>query len=131
MRKHYRFCALALGAALSLSVFTACAENGTPDLPSGDGAVSARICFDNLDGGYLSDSDTKIAVADAQNIAGFDADGVRVADYAQIAEYSDGVFTAKSAGHVTYTANGETGNIQVVPAYATDPSYTPADEPAL
>ena len=121
MRKHYRFCALALGAALSLSVFTACAENGTPDLPSGDGAVSARICFDNLDGGYLSDSDTKIAVADAQNIAGFDADGVRVADYAQIAEYSDGVFTAKSAGHVTYTANGETGNIQVVPAYATDP----------
>ena len=43
MRKHYRFCALALGAALSLSVFTACAEHGMPDLPSGDGAVSARI----------------------------------------------------------------------------------------
>ncbi|MDE5896736.1 MAG: hypothetical protein K2H43_02850, partial [Clostridia bacterium] len=123
MKKHFRFGAIALGSVLALALFTACGDgNKDPDSnPSAGSASVARICYDNLGGGYLAAEETKVAVAGAEIVGGFTSDGVRVNDYSQIAEYSKGVFTAKSAGYVTYRVNGVYGRVEVVPAYITDP----------
>ena len=102
---------------LSLALLAACGSNAG----ASEAGASARICYDNLGGNYVSEADTKVTIKGAKNLQGFDAEGNPVDKYSEIATYSNGVFTAKSAGSITYQVGGEYGRLEVVPAYATDP----------
>lgn len=117
MKKYQKLCALALGSVLAVSLLAAC---GKENNPPAENVSAVRICYDNLNGGFINEWETKASVPDAKNLIGYDADGSRV-DYTEIVDYSNGTFTAKSAGTVTYQAGNATGRVEVVPAYATDP----------
>ena len=116
MKKTCKAVALLLGSLFALSAFAACADKGGE-------AGDYRICYDNLGGGYLDESVTKVEVKGAKIVAAYDAAGVKVSDASSIATYADGVFTAVSSGTVVYEAGGEQGTVEVVPAYVTDPGY--------
>lgn len=122
MKRYQTVLALAVCSVMALSMFAACGEtDDKPDDGVQDNAVTRRICYDNLGGGYLSEADTKVAVAGAKSIKGYDAYGQAVSDYSTIATYTNGVFTAKSAGTIVYEGKDGEGRLQVVPAYVTDP----------
>lgn len=116
MKKTCKAVALLLGSLFALSAFAACTDKGGE-------AGDYRICYDNLGGGYLDESVTKVEVKGAKIVAAYDAAGVKVSDASSIATYADGVFTAVSSGTVVYEAGGEQGTVEVVPAYVTDPGY--------
>lgn len=123
MKQRIRALALVLGSAFALSVFAACTpQEEELETPSGDAASSVRICYDNLGGGYLDEAYTRVSIAGASVVAGYNASGREVDDASSIATYENGVFTAVSAGTVVYrSAAGELGTVEVVPAYVTDP----------
>ena len=117
MKKFQKLTALALGSVLTLALFGACAKDGATD------GLSARICYDNLGGGYVAEEDTKVVIKGAKDLTGYTADGEET-EASQIASYDakTGTFTAVSAGTVTYTlTDGSKGAVEVVPAYITDP----------
>ena len=116
MKKTCKAVALLLGSLFALSAFAACTDKGGE-------AGDYRICYDNLGGGYLDESVTKVEAKGAKIVAAYDAAGVKVSDASSIATYADGVFTAVSSGTVVYEAGGEQGTVEVVPAYVTDPGY--------
>lgn len=139
MKKLTCFAALALGSVMALSVFAGCGGKNDddpgpdpgpgpvdPDTPT-DGAAdhySAKICYDNLNTGYVDEADTKAVVKGATELTGYDALGLPVSDASSIATYDSatGTFTAVSAGTVSYKlSDGTWGCVEVVPAYVTDP----------
>lgn len=121
MKKYHKLLAVALGSVLALSALVACGDNNDDTSTAADNAITKRICFDNLGGGYVNEADTKVAVKGATQIKGYDLGGNAVSDYTKIATYENGVFTAKSAGTVVYQAKDGAGRLEVLPAYATDP----------
>lgn len=128
MKRYCKLLALALGSVMALSLFAACGEGNNDKGDGGDGtpvaadnAITKRICYDNLGGGYVNEADTKVTVKGATQIKGYSLSGSAVSDYTQIATYQDGVFTAKSSGTIIYQGKDGEGRLEVVPAYAVDP----------
>ena len=123
MRKVHKVIALALGSVLGLAAFAACGKDG--DVNSKGDAPNYQICYDNIaDNITIPASATQVAVEGAKIVAAYDADGNEVKDPDTIATYKKGVFTAVGAGRVRYQLkDGTTGNVEVVPAYPTDPDY--------
>ncbi len=135
MRKVHKILALALGSIVGLTAFAACGGNNEdpnpeptpePTVTIGN-APNYRICFDNIEDSITLDpSVTTVSVEGAEILDGYDANGIRVSDWKTIATYENGVFTAVSAGRITYRITEEDGDIsegsvEVVPAYPTDP----------
>ena len=117
MKKLSKVFSLALGSVLVLSLLTGC-KNAAEE-PTG-----ARICFDNLGAGFLSEADTKVVVEGAESVSAVDADGNAVSDPDAIAAYDEatGTVTAVSEGVLTLTLKGgDKFRVEVVPAYPTDP----------
>jgi len=114
MKKVQKLFALSLGSVLAVAMFGAC--GGKPK----EEGFYARICYDNLEAGYVAEADTKVSVNGAKNISATNAAGESV-DVSEVAVYEGGIFTAVSAGTIDFTADGKTGRIEVVPAYVTDP----------
>ncbi len=102
---------------LVLSLATAC--GGGIEEPSG-----ARICYDNLGEGFVSEEDTKVVVENVESVSAVDGAGNAVSDPDTIATYDEatGTVTAVSEGALTLTLKGgDTFRVEVVPAYPTDP----------
>lgn len=117
MKKLSKVFSLALGSVLVLSLLTGC-KNAAEE-PTG-----ARICYDNLGAGFLSEADTKVVVEGAESVSAVDADGNAVSDPDTIAAYDEatGTVTAVSEGVLTLTLKGgDKFRVEVVPAYPTDP----------
>ena len=117
MKKLSKVFSLALGSVLVLSLLTGC-KNAAEE-PTG-----ARICYDNLGAGFLSEADTKVVVEGAESVSAVDADGNAVSDPDAIAAYDEatGTVTAVSEGVLTLTLKGgDKFRVEVVPAYPTDP----------
>ena len=117
MKKLSKVFSLALGSVLALSLLTGC-KNAAEE-PTG-----ARICYDNLGAGFLSEADTKVVVEGAESVSAVDADGNAVSDPDTIAAYDEatGTVTAVSEGVLTLTLKGgDKFRVEVVPAYPTDP----------
>ncbi len=134
MKKKWKVVALATSCLLAFTALAACGESGGNtgtgggENPGGGQTVetkveSVRICFDNLPGDEieLPASDTTYKVDGATELKAFAFDGATIASTDSVATYSNGVFTAKGTGIITYKANGESGRVEVVPAYVTDP----------
>lgn len=119
MKKVHKIVALAVSSIIGLAAFAACQGTITSE---GD-APSYKICFDNLDDGISLDASvTQVTVPDAKVVDGYDSKGNKVDNWESIAKFNDGTFTAVSAGRVRYQLpDGTTGNVEVVPAYVTDP----------
>ena len=117
MNKLSKVFSLALSSLLALSLLAGC--------KNGDGEpTAARICFDNLGAGFLSEADTKVVVEGAESVSAVDADGNAVSDPDTIATYDEatGTVTAVSEGVLTLTLKGgDKFRVEVVPAYPTDP----------
>ena len=117
MNKLSKVFSLALSSLLALSLLAGC--------KNGDGEpTAARICFDNLGAGFLSEADTKVVVEGAESVSAVDADGNAVSDPDAIAAYDEatGTVTAVSEGVLTLTLKGgDKFRVEVVPAYPTDP----------
>ena len=117
MKKLSKVLSLTLGSVFALSLLTAC--GGGSDEPT-----AARICYDNLGAGFLSEADTKVVVEGAESVSAVDADGNAVSDPDTIATYDEatGTVTAVSEGVLTLTLKGgDKFRVEVVPAYPTDP----------
>ena len=117
MKKLSKVFSLALGSVLVLSLLAGC-KNAAEE-PTG-----ARICYDNLGAGFLSEADTKVVVEGAESVSAVDADGNAVSDPDAIAAYDEatGTVTAVSEGVLTLTLKGgDKFRVEVVPAYPTDP----------
>ena len=117
MKKLSKVISLALGSVLALSLLTGC-KNAAEE------PTAARICFDNLGAGFLSEADTKVVVEGAESVSAVDADGNAVSDPDTIATYDEatGTVTAVSEGVLTLTLKGgDKFRVEVVPAYPTDP----------
>ena len=117
MKKLSKVISLALGSVLALSLLTGC-KNAAEE------PTAARICFDNLGAGFLSEADTKVVVEGAESVSSVDADGNAVSDPDTIATYDEatGTVTAVSEGVLTLTLKGgDKFRVEVVPAYPTDP----------
>ena len=117
MKKLSKVISLALGSVLALSLLTGC-KNAAEE------PTAARICFDNLGAGFLSEADTKVVVEGAESVSAVDADGNAVSDPDTIAAYDEatGTVTAVSEGVLTLTLKGgDKFRVEVVPAYPTDP----------
>ena len=117
MKKLSKVFSLALGSVLALSLLTGC-KNAAEE------PTAARICFDNLGAGFLSEADTKVVVEGAESVFAVDADGNAVSDPDAIAAYDEatGTVTAVSEGVLTLTLKGgDKFRVEVVPAYPTDP----------
>ena len=120
MRKAHKVLALALGSIMGLAAFAACGDDTTS---KGD-APNYLICYDNLasDDIAIDPAYTQVTVENASVIAAYDASGNKVDDWRTIVTYENGVFSAVSEGRAVYRlSDGTTGNIQVTPAYPTDP----------
>ena len=117
MNKLSKVFSLALSSLLALSLLAGC--------KNGDGEpTAARICFDNLGAGFLSEADTKVIVEGAESVSAVDADGNAVSDPDTVATYDEatGTVTAVSEGVLTLTLKGgDKFRVEVVPAYPTDP----------
>ena len=117
MKKLSKVFSLVLGSVLVLSLLTGC-KNAAEE------PTAARICYDNLGAGFLSEADTKVVVEGAESVSAVDADGNAVSDPDTIAAYDEatGTVTAVSEGVLTLTLKGgEKFRVEVVPAYPTDP----------
>lgn len=117
MKKLSKVFSLVLGSVLVLSLLTGC-KNAAEE------PTAARISFDNLGAGFLSEADTKVVVEGAESVSAVDADGNAVSDPDTIAAYDEatGTVTAVSEGVLTLTLKGgEKFRVEVVPAYPTDP----------
>ncbi len=131
--KHLKWLPLLLAGAMTVSVLglAACGDNQTDDggeknptppaTTTSDFLGAGVICYDNLpdDGISLSAEDTKFTAPKGLDTAQFTPK-----DYTKIATYdaATGVFTAVSAGSITYKdANGGYGRVTVVPAYVENP----------
>ena len=101
MNKLSKVFSLALSSLLALSLLAGC--------KNGDGEpTAARICFDNLGAGFLSEADTKVIVEGAESVSAVDADGNAVSDPDTVATYDEatGTVTAVSEGVLTLTLKG-------------------------
>ena len=117
MKKLSKVFSLLLGSVLVLSLLTGC-KNAAEE------PTAARICYDNLGAGFLSEADTKVVVEGAESVSAVDADGNAVSDPDTVAAYDEatGTVTAVSEGVLTLTLKGgEKFRVEVVPAYPTDP----------
>lgn len=117
LNKLSKVLALALGSVFVLGLAAGCKE--AEDEPS-----AARICYDNLGAGFVSEADTQVVVEGAQSVSAVDAEGNAVSDPDTIATYDEatGTVTAVSEGALTLTLKGgDTFRVEVVPAYPTDP----------
>ena len=117
MKKLSKVFSLVLGSVLVLSLLTGC-KNAAEE------PTAARICYDNLGAGFLSEADTKVVVEGAESVSAVDADGNAVSDPDTVAIYDEatGTVTAVSEGVLTLTLKGgEKFRVEVVPAYPTDP----------
>lgn len=140
MRKGQKILALSLGSLLALSLITACGKNdGNDDTAKvGDdvvaSALSATIVSDNLGGGYIAEADTQYKLELKKEVAAItvtakDKNGEAVSDPDTVAVFdsSTKVLTGKGEGTVSLalkTTAGETistVNVEVVPAYVTNP----------
>ncbi len=118
MRSSRKIVSISLCSLLALSMFSACKPSG-PEAP-----VAARICYDNLNAGYVAQEDMQYQIGDVTSVSAVDAEGNAVADAAQIATYDETteLLTAVSEGTVTLTLkDGSSFRVEVVPAYVTDP----------
>ncbi len=121
MKQTGKVLALVLGSCFALSALAACGGSAE--------AADYRICYDNLGAGYLDAAETSVEVKGAKVVAAYNAEGYSTESEA-VATYSDGVFTAVSAGTVIYEgAGGALGSVEVVPAYITDPGNQYTDTP--
>lgn len=130
MKKTNRIFALSLGALMSLALFAGCKDDTGGNAYVASGA-SARICYDNLGGGYLSSEDTQYKLElkkEAEvTLSETDATGSE-AESGSVAVYdaASKTLTAVGSGTATLTLkdNGSevaTVRVEVAPAYATDP----------
>ena len=118
MKNLFKYGCIALSLVFALGLLTACGGGG-PEVPT-----AARICYDNLGAGFVSEEDTKVIVEGAESFTAVDGDGNAVSDPNTIATYDEetSTVTAVSEGVVTYTLKGgDTFRVEVVPAYPTDP----------
>lgn len=130
MKNYQKILALAMGSVMALSLFAACGEKVVEPIEQEEPASArvsdngyARICYDNLGLGYISEADTQIVVKGATITKVRDGDGNTV-DASKVATYNEktGLFTAVGEGYIMYTlADGSAGRLEVVPAYVTDP----------
>lgn len=125
MKRNGKVFALALGTLMAVSVFAACGggQEEPDDDVGGVSVASARICYDNLGKGYVSEADKQAVVKGATNLKAYNAEGDSV-PASEIATYNEksGLFTAVSEGRVLYTLpDGSRNRLDVLPAYTTDP----------
>ncbi len=114
MKTTQKVFALAIGSVMALSLFAGC--GGSEKTPT-----AARICYDNLDTGYVSAADTTYTLKNVTSMTAVDGDGKEV-DAATVAKYENNTFTAVSEGVVTCTMkDGSKFRLEVTPAYVTDP----------
>ena len=132
MRKTQKIIALALGSVMSLAMFAGCrGDEGDPYVAS---ALSARICYDNLNAGYVEEEDTQYTLELKKEVSDIvvtakDADGKDVSDPSSVAVFDEatGVLTAKGTGTVTLSLQDGSGKelssvkVEVAPAYTVDP----------
>ena len=132
MRKTQKIIALALGSVMSFALFAGC--GGTKGDPYVASALSARICYDNLNAGYVEEADTQYTLELKKEVSDIvvtakDAEGKDVSDPSSVAVFDEatGVLTAKGAGTVTLSLQDGSGKelssvqVEVAPAYAIDP----------
>lgn len=73
LNKLSKVLALALGSVFVLGLAAGCKD--AEDEPS-----AARICYDNLGAGFVSEADTQVVVEGAQSVSAVDAEGNAVSD---------------------------------------------------
>lgn len=134
MKGMQKFSALALGTVLALSLATACGgDDGDKYVKS---ALGAKICYDNLGGGYVKQEDTQYKLelkkkADKIVVTARDKAGKEVENASSVATFDEatGVLTAKGEGVVTLSLQNSKGEqlssvrVDVAPAYAVNPYH--------
>ena len=126
MKKVRSILALSIGSLMAISALAACKPKEVEE--STEAATwGAQICYDNLDDDITLDAaQTTVTIeGGAFHITARNAYDEKVSDFTKIADYDAETctFTAKSAGTLIFTMkDGKKGLVQVVPAYATQPT---------